>query len=67
LALLPDLVMSIVHGDEAEPQVFAALQMLSGRLSSHTYLLFFCACASAQLSRMMQDNTSGALKVFNCC
>src|SRR5258707_15283250 len=69
LALLPDLVMSIVHGDEVEPQVFAALQMLSGRISSHTYLLFFCACASAsaQLSRMMQDNTSDALQVLNCC
>src|ERR1700742_2497271 len=51
LAELADLVMSIVHGDEAEPQVLAALHMLSGCASSHTYLLFFCACAVVQLSR----------------
>jgi len=30
LEALPDLVMSIMHGDEAEPQVLAALHMLSG-------------------------------------
>ena len=40
LAELPDLVMSIVHGDESEPQVLAALQRLEGCFSSQTYLLF---------------------------
>ena len=67
LAELADLVMSIVHGDEAEPQVLAALHMLSGCASSHTYLLFFCACAAVQLSRTTQDNKSNALQMFNCC
>src|SRR3954465_7956524 len=43
-----DLVMSIVHTAEADPQVFEALHMLSGCASSHMYLLFFCACAVVQ-------------------
>jgi hypothetical protein len=58
LAELADLVTSIVHADEADPQVLAALHMLSGCLSSQTYLLFFCACALGQLSRRPQDNTN---------
>src|SRR5580692_2189829 len=67
-AELADLVMSIVHGDEAEPQVLAALHLLSGCSSSHTYLLFFCARASAQLiSRTMQDNRINARQVLNFC
>jgi len=37
---LPALVMSTVHGAEAEPQVFAAVHMLAGSASSHAYLLF---------------------------
>jgi hypothetical protein len=36
-------VISIVHGDEADPQVLAALHMLSGCASSHAYLLLFWA------------------------
>src|SRR5277367_4112419 len=49
LAAVEDLVTSIVHEDEGEPQVFPALHRLSGCASSHAYLLFFCACAMAQL------------------
>jgi hypothetical protein len=45
--------MSIVHGAEAEPQVFAALHMLAGSASSHAYLLF--ACARPQASSTMHD------------
>ena len=37
---LPALVMSIVQGAEAEPQVLAALHRLAGCASSQTYLLF---------------------------
>jgi hypothetical protein len=33
LAEFPDLVMSTVHGEEAEPRVLAGLHMLSGRSS----------------------------------
>jgi len=57
-AEVADLVMSIVHTDEAEPQVFEALHMLSGWSSSHMYLLFFCACAVVELRRMALDNKS---------
>src|ERR1700761_688547 len=57
--------MLIVHGDEAEPQVLAALHMLSGCSSSHRYLLFFCATANAQLSRTIQDNKRSAREVLN--
>src|SRR5882762_3729028 len=67
LTELVDLVMSIMQGDEGEPQVLAALHMLSGCASSHTYLLFFCACAVAQLSRTIQHNENNALQMFNCC
>src|SRR4029077_1896510 len=66
LAELAPLVMSIVHGDEADPQVFSAVPMLSGWSSSHTYLPFFCACAVPQFSRTTQDN-SNELQTVNCC
>jgi hypothetical protein len=67
LAELADLVTSMVHEEEAEPQVLAALHMLSGCASSHTYLLFFCACAVAQVSRTTQDSKSNALQMLNGC
>jgi hypothetical protein len=63
LAELADLLMSTVHDDEAEPQVLAALHMLSGWLSSHAYLFFFCACVGAQLKTAMQDNKTNLLEV----
>jgi len=67
LAESDPLVMSIVHTDEGEPQVLAALHMLSGCSSSHTYLLFFsCACAVVELSRTTKDNKSNALQLLNC-
>lgn len=59
--------MSTVHCDEAEPHVFAALHRVSGCISSHAYLLFFCACAVAQFNRRMQDNNSNVLRMWNCC
>lgn len=59
--------MSIVHGDEAEPQVLAGLHMLSGWSSAHVYLPFFCACAIAQFSKMTQDNKSNTLRVLHSC
>jgi len=62
---LPALVMSILHGAVDEPQVLAALHMLSGCASSHTYLLFFCACAATQFSKAMQVNKSDALQILN--
>src|SRR5215472_378363 len=49
---LTDRVMSTVHGEEAEPHVFAALHMLSGCGSSQAYLLFFCASAKVELRKM---------------
>jgi hypothetical protein len=55
---VPDLVTSIVHEDEGEPQVLAALHMLSGRSSSHTYLLFFCACTVAQIRKTTHDKNN---------
>ena len=58
LTEFPDLVMSTVHGEEAEPRVLAGLHMLSGRSSSQAYLLFFCGCATAQHSRMTQERKS---------
>src|SRR5689334_20255774 len=64
LAELPDLVTSIVHGDEAEPQVLAALHMLSGCFSSQAYLFFFCACAGAQLRKTIEDNKSNLLQML---
>jgi hypothetical protein len=66
LAESDPLVMSIVHTDEGEPQVLAALHMLSGCSSSHTYLLFFCACAVAELGRTTKNNKSKALQLLNC-
>jgi hypothetical protein len=59
--------MSIVHCAEVEPQVLAALHMLSGCTSSHVYLPFFCACAVGQFTRTMQDNSSNELQMLNCC
>src|ERR1700741_3268106 len=41
LAESDPLLMSMVHCDEAEPQVLAALHMFSGWVSSHEYLPFF--------------------------
>jgi hypothetical protein len=58
LADVFDLVTSIVHGDDADPQVLPALHMLSGFGSSHTYLLFFCAFAAAQVRSMKQAKKS---------
>ena len=53
LAESADLVTSIVQGDEAEPQVLAALHMLSGCASSHTYLLSF---VSTRLRNFKQND-----------
>src|SRR5712664_4813419 len=58
LAESADLLTSTVHGDEGEPQVLAALHMLSGCSSSHAYLPFFCACTVAELSRTTKENIS---------
>jgi hypothetical protein len=66
LAELADLVMSIVHADAGEPQMLAALHILSGCGSSHAYL-FFCACAVAQPSRTLPDSRRNALQLANCC
>jgi hypothetical protein len=63
LAELADLVTLIVHGDEAEPQVLAALHIVSGCGSSHMYLLF--ACASPPVRRRMQVHKRNALPVLN--
>src|SRR5664279_2024135 len=63
---LPDLVMSTVHGAEAEPQVLAALHRLAGCASSHTYLLFFCACAVVQISSTRQGNKSEIIEIPYC-
>jgi hypothetical protein len=60
-----DLVMSIVHTDEADPQVFEALHMLSGRASSHMYLLFFCACAVVQFRERTLDNKNNAVAALS--
>jgi hypothetical protein len=38
---LPALVMSMVQGALADPQVLAAVHMLAGSASSQAYLLFF--------------------------
>src|SRR5271169_5172213 len=64
---LPALVMSTLQGADAEPQVLAALHMLAGCASSHTYLLFFWACAVAEASNTMQANKSDTLHTRNCC
>src|SRR5690242_19963330 len=48
-AELADLVMLIVHADEADPHVFETLHLFSGWSSSHIYLPFFCAWAVVQL------------------
>src|SRR5215813_7681364 len=63
---LPDLVMSTVQGAVADPQVLAALHMLSGWASSQTYLLFFCACADAAMSNTTQGNRSEAPHLLKC-
>jgi len=47
--------MSTVHGEDAEPQVFDALHILSGCASSQAYLLFFCALATVEV-RTMHNN-----------
>jgi len=52
---LTDRVMSTVHGEDAEPHVFAALHMLSGCGSSQAYLLFFCPLATAELRTMLNN------------
>jgi hypothetical protein len=62
---LADLVMSIVHEDEVEPQVLAAVHMLSGCPSSHTYLLFFCACVATQLRRRIQHSEKNAFQALH--
>jgi len=54
-----------VHTDEAEPQVFEALHMLSGWSSSHMYLLFFCACAVVELKKMALDNKSAVAPLLS--
>ena len=65
LAESEDLVMSIVHTAEADPQVFEALHMFSGFASSHMYLLFFCACAVVQFSERTLNNKSTVLAALN--
>src|SRR5690348_5087270 len=67
LAELDPLVMSIVHGVEAEPQVLPVLHLDSGFSSSHTYLFFFCACAGPPARRTMQVEKSNALPAMNRC
>jgi hypothetical protein len=52
--------MSTVHGEDAEPHVFAALHMLSGWGSLQAYLLF-CALANAEL-RTIQNNKTKAIE-----
>jgi hypothetical protein len=59
---LPALVMSTVHGAEAEPHVFAEVHMLAGSASSQAYLLF--ACAGLQASNMMHDTMSVVASCF---
>src|SRR5882672_587936 len=58
--------MSMVHCDEAEPQVLAALHMFSGCASSHAYLPFFCACTVAQFNRRTQHNNGTVLRALKC-
>src|SRR5467141_3819516 len=58
--------MSMVHCDEAEPHVLAALHMFSGCASSHAYLPFFCACAVAQFNRRTQHNNGTVLQTLKC-
>src|SRR5215469_3016300 len=53
---LTDRVMSTVHGEDAEPHVFAALHMLSGWGSLQAYLLF-CALANAGLKTIQNNKT----------
>jgi hypothetical protein len=60
-----DLLTSIVQADESEPHVLPALHMLSGCGSSHAYLLFFCACAVTQVSRIRQENKSNLPEQLN--
>src|SRR6266576_3062639 len=60
-----DRVMSTVHIDEADPQVFEALHMFSGCASSHMYLLFFCACAVVQFSERKLNNRSAVVAALN--
>src|SRR3954453_2891078 len=60
-----DLVMSTVHAEETDPQVFEALHMLSGCASSHMYLLFFCACAVVQFKGRTPNNKSTVVAALN--
>src|ERR1700685_973093 len=64
LAEFDPLRISIVQADEAEPQVLAAVHMLSGCGSSHAYLPFFCACAVAHARRTRQDSKNNELQVL---
>ena len=52
----PALVMSIVHGADAEPQVLAAVHKLAGSGSSHAYLLL--AWAKVLAKNTIQTTTS---------
>src|SRR5947209_18696272 len=58
--------MSMVHCDEVEPHVLAALHMFSACASSHAYLPLFCACAVAQLHRRTQHNNGTVLVALKC-
>src|SRR5215472_18157723 len=60
---LTDRVMSTVHGEDAEPHVFAVLHMLSGCGSSQAYLLFFCASAKVGLRAMHNHKHAETEKV----
>src|SRR5271168_3299155 len=50
------LLMSMVHCDEPEPHVLAALHMFSGCVSSHAYLPLVWAWAVTQFNRRMEDD-----------
>src|ERR1700746_827195 len=56
--------MSMVHCDEAEPQVLAALHMFSGLVSSPEYLTLVCACVVAQHNKRMQDDNSHVFQML---
>src|SRR5438552_773433 len=58
--------MSMVHCDESEPHVLAALHMFSGCASSHAYLPLFCACAVAQCNKRTQHNNGTVLQTLKC-
>jgi hypothetical protein len=66
LAESAPLLMSIVHCDEAEPHVLAALHMFSGCVSPHAYLPRVWDCAVAQVNRRTQDNNGTVLQMLKC-